>query len=164
MGSRAVVESLLACWRVQDVEMAMAHAADDIVYTLFISETALPFAGETRGKTNLRNVLYTILADFDYLQYEPTIVAVEDDVVRVQVQFTYHHRPSGGNLAGSKRMVMTVENDLITRIDEFHDARMVETFMRLAAQRTRDGKVQPPELPPASTQPATGTTRVEPSS
>ncbi len=110
MGSRAVVESLLACWRVQDVEMAMAHAADDIVYTLFISETALPFAGETRGKSNLRNVLYTILADFDYLQYEPAVVAVEDSVVRVQVQFTYHHRPSGQDLSGSKRLVMTVEN------------------------------------------------------
>ena len=163
MGSRAVVESLLAYWRVQDVEMAMAHAADNIVYKLFISETALPFAGETRGKANLRNVLYTILTDFDYLQYEPTIVAVEDDVVRVQVQFTYHHRPSGGNLAGSKRMVMTVKDGLITRIDEYHDARMVESFMRLAAERTRDGKVQPPELPSAGKVSARNT-RVEPSS
>lgn len=163
MESRAVVESMLAYWRVQDVEMAMAFAAEDIVYTLFISETALPFAGETRGKANLRNVLYTVLADFDYLQYEPTIVAVEDDIVRVQVRFTYHHRPSGGNLAGSKRLVMRIENGLIARIDEFHDARMVESFMRLAAQRTREGKIEPPELPPASRQPA-GPTRVEPSS
>jgi ketosteroid isomerase-like protein len=164
MESRAVVESLLACWRVQDVEMAMTHAADDIVYTLFISETALPFAGETRGKASLRNVLYTILSDFDYLQYDPAIVAVEDDIVRVQVQFTYHHRPSGGDLAGSKRMVMTVNDGLITRIDEYHDARMVESFMKLAAQRSRDGKVQPPELPAASKRPAASSTRVEPSS
>src|SRR5437764_11041519 len=90
MSSRATVASYLACWGVQDVEMALQHVDEDIVYALYVSETALPFGGETRGKGNARNILYDLLARFDYLKHEPTIVAVEGDVVRVQVQFLYH--------------------------------------------------------------------------
>jgi ketosteroid isomerase-like protein len=137
MSSRATVASYLACWSVQDVDMALQHFDDDIVCTLYVSEAALSFGGETRGKANVRNVLYGLLAQFDYLKHEPTIVAVEGDVVRVQVQFVYHHRDTGGNLAGSKRLVFTVKNDLIVRVEEFHDAAMVEAFMRLTADRAR---------------------------
>ena len=68
--------------------------------------------------------------------------------MRVQVQFVYHHRETGGNLSGSKRLVFTVKNDLIVRVEEFHDAAMVEAFMRLTAHRalTMDAP-SPPERP-----------------
>ena len=128
--------------------MTMEYTNENIVYALYISETALPYGGETRGKANIRNVLYAILAEFDYLMYEPTIVAVDGDVVRAQVQFIYHHRLTGENLSGSKRLVFTVRDGLIVRIEEFHDAGMVEAFMRLTAHRARTNDVPaPPELP-----------------
>ena len=159
MDNRAVVGSFLACWSVQDVEMTVAHVHEDFVYALYVSETALPYGGETRGKENVRAVLYAILADFDYLRYEPEIisvegdvvrVAVEGDVVRVAVAFTYHHRRTGEDLSGTKRMVFQLADGLITRIDEYHDAAKVEAFMRLAAQRTEADEVMaPPELPKA---------------
>jgi ketosteroid isomerase-like protein len=148
MDSRSLVAAFLARWRVQDVEMTLEYTNEDIVYALYISDTALPYGGETRGKANIRNVLYAILAEFDYLKYEPTIVAVDGDVVRAQVQFIYHHRLTGENLAGSKRLVFTVRDGLIVRIEEYHDAGMVEAFMRLTAHRTRTNDLPaPPELP-----------------
>ncbi|NJO21825.1 MAG: SnoaL-like domain-containing protein, partial [Sphingomonadales bacterium] len=130
MDNLAVVGSFLACWSVQDVEMTVAHVHDDFVYALYISETALPYGGETRGKDNVRAVLYAILAEFDYLCYDPEIVAVEGDVVRVAVTFVYHHRRTGENLSGTKRMVFKLADGVITRIDEYHDAAKVEAFMR----------------------------------
>lgn len=148
MDNRSLVAAFLAHWRVQDVEMTLAHTSEDIVYALYISEHALPYGGETSGKASIRNVLYAILAEFDYLKYDPTIVAVDDDVVRAQVQFTYHHRLTGENLAGSKRLVFTVRDGLVVRIEEYHDAGMVEAFMRLTAHRTRTNDLPPPpQLP-----------------
>lgn len=150
MDNRAVVESFLACWSVQDVELTIDHVHEDFVYALYISETALPYGGETRGKENVRAVLYAILAEFDYLRYEPEIVAVEGNVVRTSVAFVYHHRRTGENLSGTKRMVLRLKDGFITRIDEYHDAAKVEAFMRLAAQRTEADEVMaPPELPKA---------------
>ncbi|NJO33495.1 MAG: nuclear transport factor 2 family protein, partial [Rhodospirillales bacterium] len=110
----------------------------------------LPYGGETRGKDNVRAVLYAILAEFDYLRYDPEIVAVEGDVVRVAVTFVYHHRRTGEDLSGTKRMVFKLADGVITRIDEYHDAAKVEAFMRLAAQRTEADEVTaPPKLPKA---------------
>jgi ketosteroid isomerase-like protein len=153
MGNRAIVGSFLAYWSVQDVEMTVSHVHDDFVYALYISDTALPYGGETRGKDNVRAVLYAILADFDYLSYDPEIIAVEGDVVRTSVAFVYHHRRTGENLSGTKRMVFRLADGLITRIDEYHDAAKVEAFMRLAAQRTEADEVMaPPELPKARRQ------------
>lgn len=150
MDNRAVVESFLACWTVQDVELTIDHVHEDFVYALYISETALPYGGETRGKDNVRAVLYAILAEFDYLRYEPEIVAVEGNAVRTSVAFVYHHRRTGENLSGTKRMVFQLADGLVTRIDEYHDAAKVEAFMRLAAQRTEADEVTaPPELPKA---------------
>lgn len=150
MDNRAVVGSFLACWSVQDVEMTIAHVHDDFVYALYISETALPYGGETRGKDNVRAVLYAILAEFDYLRYEPEVISVEGDVVRVTVAFTYHHRRTGENLSGTKRFVIHLKDGLMARIDEYHDAAKVEAFMRLTAQRTEADEVMaPPELPKA---------------
>jgi ketosteroid isomerase-like protein len=146
--NRAIVESFLACWSVQDVEMTIAHVHDDLVYVLYISETALPYGGETRGKDNVRAVLYAILAEFDYLRYEPEIISVEGDAVRVAVAFVYHHRRTGENLSGTKRFVVHLKEGLINRIDEYHDAAKVEAFMRLTAQRTEADEVaSPPKLP-----------------
>lgn len=151
MDNRAIVVSFLRSWGVQDVEMTAAHAADDIVYALYISDQALPFGGETHGLEACRNVLYTILADFDYLKYEPVVLSVEDDVVRVQVSFIYHHRRTGGNLVGTKRMVFKLRDGLIVRIDEYHDAGLVEAFMRLTQHREAVNEVtKPPEIPNAA--------------
>jgi ketosteroid isomerase-like protein len=153
MDNRAVVGSFLACWSVQDVEMTVAHVHEDFVYALYVSDTALPYGGETRGKENVRAVLYAILAEFDYLRYDPEIISVEGDVVRVAVAFTYHHRRTGENLSGTKRMVFQLADGLVARIDEYHDAAKVEAFMRLAAQRTQADEVAPPpELPRARRQ------------
>ena len=70
MDNRSVVAAFLACWRVQDVETTLEYTNENIVYALYISETALPYGGETHGKANIRNVLYAILAEFDYLKYD----------------------------------------------------------------------------------------------
>lgn len=132
---RTLIDTALAYWSVQDVEQTLGLFSDDIVYQLYICQSALPFGGETRGKEAVRTMLYDILAQFDYVSYEPAILGVKDGVARIQTRYVMRHRASEEELSGSKRFVCTIKDGLITLIVEYHDAPLVEAFMRLANWR-----------------------------
>jgi ketosteroid isomerase-like protein len=135
MSNRAVVESFFASWGAQDVELTLAVCHDNIVYKLYVESDILPFGGEKRGKEACRDLLFSILADFDYLKYEPSILGVRGDTVRTQVRFTYQHRATGETLDGTRRLVFQIRDGLIVRVDGYHDARLVDAFMRLTQHR-----------------------------
>lgn len=132
MDSRAVIASFFACWRVQDLEMALVHVHPEIVYELHNGPDASPLAGVYRGIDRVRDLGYSVLAEFDYIRYEPTIVGVDGDIVRAQVIFGLRHRVSGHVIEGSQRSVFVVRDGLIRSIDVYEDALMVAAFMRLA--------------------------------
>ena len=132
MDSRSVVASFFAYWRVQDLDMAVAHGHPDVIYTIYNGSDALPFAGTYRGPEACRELGYTVLAEFDYLDYEPTIISVDGCIVRTHVFFRYRHRASGNVIDGSRRLVFEIRDGLIARIDSYEDAAKFEAFMRLA--------------------------------
>jgi ketosteroid isomerase-like protein len=132
---RKLIERALAFWSVQDVEQTLEAFSDDIVYQLYICQSALPFGGETRGKEAVRTMLFDILAQFDYVSYEPWILSVTAGVARIQTRYVMRHRASEEELAGSKRFVCTIKRGRITLIVEYHDAPLVKAFMELANWR-----------------------------
>ncbi|HWV81786.1 MAG TPA: nuclear transport factor 2 family protein [Hyphomicrobiaceae bacterium] len=153
MSSREVVEAFFAYWGVQDVEMASALFHEGIVYKLHVASADLPFGGVWRGREACRDTMFSILREFDYLRYEPNIVSVRGGVVRAQIRFAYQHRRTGGILEGTRRLVFRVKGDRIMRIDGYHDAQLVEAFMRLTKSRlASDQLVRPPVLPTRETQ------------
>jgi ketosteroid isomerase-like protein len=134
MDSRSVVASFFAYWRVQDLEMAVAQAHPDVVYTIHNGPDASPLAGVYRGPEACRDLGYAMLSEFDYLNYEPTIVAVEESIVRAQVNFRYRHRNTGNIIEGSRRLVFEIKDDLIYRLDSYEDTRRLEAFMRMSRE------------------------------
>jgi len=148
MDSGAVVRSYFAVWGAQDVELTVAHTHPAFVYKVHVNSTVLPFGAETRGHEAFRNLLFTILADFDFLKYEPTVVSVNGRLVRTHVAFKYLHRQSGETLEGTRRLVFTIRSGLILRIDGYHDAELVEAFVRLTQHRVAMNQVvRAPQLP-----------------
>lgn len=148
MSSREVVEAFLTFRVAQDVESACALLHNDIVYRLHVANSNLPFAGDLRGVDAARNALFSILEDFDYLRYEPTIISVRGNFVRAQISFKYCHRNTGGVLEGTRRLEFKVRGDKIAVIEGYHDAKLVETFMKLTAQRLANNQlVRLPVLP-----------------
>lgn len=149
MDARAVAAEVYNLWRAQDVESTFAYVAEDVVYALHFDEDLAPFAGVSHGREAMMAAFYAMIAEFDYLQYDPAIVGAEGDVVRVQIQFRFHHRRTGANLEGSMRSVMTVTDGQIVRCEEFLDRGLVESFMRLTRQReAANDIVTPPQIPP----------------
>ncbi len=148
MSSREVVEDFFAYWGAQDVELTTALFHEGIVYKLHVVSADLPFGGVWRGREACRDTMFSILQEFDYLRYEPTIVSVRGNVVRAQIRFAYQHRRTGGVLEGTRRLVFRVRGNRIVRIDGYHDAQLVEAFMRLTKFRlASDQLVNSPALP-----------------
>jgi len=148
MTSRTVVEIFFERWSVQDVEMSTALLHKNVCYKLHVSSNLVPFGGEWRGIEACRNALFSILEEFDYLRYEPTILSARGSVVRAQVRFKYQHRRTGGIIEGTRRLVFNVKDGLIVRINGYHDAQLVEAFMRLTEHRLATNQIaKPPQLP-----------------
>jgi ketosteroid isomerase-like protein len=148
MSSREVVETFFAYWGAQDVELATALFHDGIVYKLQVVSADMPFGGEWRGREACREAMFSLLEEFDYLRYEPTIVDVKGGSVRARVCFKYLHRRTGGILEGTRRLVFRVKGSRISRIDGYHDAQLVDAFMRLTKYRLASNQlVSSPTLP-----------------
>jgi ketosteroid isomerase-like protein len=148
MDTGAVVASFFARWGVQDIELTLALFHDSFVYKVHASRDVLPFSGETRGKEANRELMFTILADFDIPVYEPLFIRVTGNVARVHVRFVYWHRATGEVLEGTRRLVFIVRDGLILRIDGYHDDRLVAAFLRLTRHRMAMKQiVRAPALP-----------------
>lgn len=131
MDNVEIVESFFVCWSVQDVELAAMHYHPDIEYELHSTMRELPYVGVTRGRSAVRDLLFTVIKDFDYLKYESQINSAEGDIVRARVSFQYRHRESGEILEGTRRLVFQIKDGLIVRMDRYHDDQLVDAFIRL---------------------------------
>ena len=148
MNPREVVAAVLEVWRAQDVESTFAYVAEDVVYALHFDEELAPFAGVAHGREAMKAAFYELIKAFDYLEYEPVIMDVQGELVRIQTRHRYLHRRTGEEIAGTFRTIFTVRDGLIVRCEEYVDRGKVEAFMRLTRRREADNDiVQPPEIP-----------------
>jgi ketosteroid isomerase-like protein len=124
------VQTFLDRWA-DDPVGAMGMVSPRIVYTLNVDPGALLIGGETVGWDAVNAMMLAIRSVFDYLVYRPRVVSAEGNVVRSRIELILRHRASGELLMTQMRSVIIVEDNLIARVDEYVDAPMVETFMRL---------------------------------
>lgn len=131
--SYEVVHALLHQWASDPAGAMRTLVAPDVVYNLNVSREALPLGGETSGWEAVNEILLGIRKLFDYLVYKPRILTVEDNIVRARIELVLRHKPSGEIFTGQMRSVFTVRDGLIVRVEEYVDAPMVESFMRLVS-------------------------------
>jgi ketosteroid isomerase-like protein len=129
-----VTETLLGRWRDDPAGCMSAFVAPDVVYTLNVDPHALLLGGETRGWDAVNAKMLGIREVFDYLVFKPRIFAIRGNEVRARIDFLFRHKRSGELLSGQMRSVFQVRDGLIVRVDEYVDAPLIESFMRLFAQ------------------------------
>lgn len=113
--------------------------ARDIVYTLNVDPGTLMLGGEFTGWDTVNARMMGIREVFEYLIYIPRILGANGDQVRSQIELIFKHRASGELLIGSMRSVVTVRDGMIARVDEYVDAPLIESFMRLFAKGPPSG-------------------------
>ena len=95
MDNEAIVTSWIACWATEDVEMTLLHLHEHIIYKVHASSEVLPFGGEKRGRDDLRNLMFDVLANFDVLEYSLKFIRVVGNGARAHVRYIYRHRATG---------------------------------------------------------------------
>jgi ketosteroid isomerase-like protein len=111
-----------------------SFVATNVVYTLNVSPDALSLGGETCGWDAVNAKMMGIREVFDYLVFKPRIFGVRGNEVRTRIEFAFRHKRSGQLLSGHMRTVFQVQSGFIVRVDEYVDAPLVESFMRLFSQ------------------------------
>jgi ketosteroid isomerase-like protein len=131
-----------------DVTRAFTLAHDDVEFVLHLSQSAVPIGGVQRGKAGLVASLLQMGEMVDHLVWQPKSIVEVDGQVRVQLAFLYRSRASGQSIDGTCRMMFTLADGLITRIEEFHDRAKMEAFFQLFGPPPGDGGAQRDLAPP----------------
>jgi ketosteroid isomerase-like protein len=128
-----VTQAFLTRWADDPAGTMATMVAPDIVYTLNVTPEVMQLGGETIGWEAVNAKMMGIRDVFDYLVYKPRIFGVVGDRVRARIELILRHKTSGELLMGQMRTMVTVRDGQIARVDEYVDAPLIESFMRMFA-------------------------------
>lgn len=119
-----IVERMFAAFGNGDVDKFVATVSDDTVW-IYHGTQIIP-KGTYEGKEGARRFITNILNSTEIISFEPQQYIVEDNKVVVLGQEHQKVKNSGKELKQEWVQVYTVENDLITRMEEFATSDVVK--------------------------------------
>lgn len=122
--ARLIVERMFAAFGNGDVDKFVATVSDDTVW-IYHGTQIIP-KGTYEGKEGARRFITNILNSTEIISFEPQQYIVEDNKVVVLGQEHQKVKNSGKELKQEWVQVYTVENDLITRMEEFATSDVVK--------------------------------------
>lgn len=122
--ARLVVERMFAAFGNGDVDKFVATVSDDTVW-IYHGTQIIP-KGTYEDKEGARRFITNILNSTEIISFEPQQYIVEDNKVVVLGQEHQKVKSSGKELKQKWVQVYTVENDLITRMEEFATSDVVK--------------------------------------
>ena len=128
-----LLEAVYASWAAQDLEATLECFADEVVFLTHVSPKDVPYAGTSRGKTELRRQLQKIIDIFEFIEYRPVQIRRQRGAFHCQVRMQYRHRATGLTYEGSSRHVWRIRGGKITRFETFHDPERIRAFFELIA-------------------------------
>lgn len=135
---RTILTGFCRVWKNQDLAGALDFVHDNVVYAMFIPQEVVPFGGETLGKPAMADRMRMIIAQFETLRFEETIIKVDNDLGYARVAYAFRHKMTGETIEGFMRIVVRVQEGLIIDHKEYHDVEKVRAFMRLVAHVAAD--------------------------
>ena len=129
-------------WEAGDFDGFMSQLAEDIVYIVNVDGMQVPYAMSAVGKTDVQDRLQLLLDTFVVTTFAMESIVHEPDLSRSLVHGVYRHKATGEILDIKLRFRAWVENGLLTRIEEIHDARYIEAYERFVfhVQNTAQGR------------------------
>lgn len=122
--ARLVVERMFGAFGNGDVEKFIGTVSEDTVW-IYHGTQIIP-KGTYEGKEGARRFITNILNSTEIISFEPQQYIVEDNKVVVLGQEHQKVKSSGRELKQKWVQVYTVENDLITRMEEFATSDVVK--------------------------------------
>lgn len=115
--AKTVVEKMFNAFSAGDVDKFVATVSDDTVW-IYHGTQIIP-AGTFEKKEGVRTFFTNIMDRTEIINFEPTQYVVEGNMVVVLGQEYQRVKRSGRELKQKWVQIYTVENGLITRMEEF---------------------------------------------
>jgi ketosteroid isomerase-like protein len=128
-------------WEAGDFDGFMSYIDDDIIYIVNVDGIQVPYAMSAVGKHDVQDRLQLLLDTFVVVTFAVEQLVHEAEYSRSLVHGVYRHKQTGEVLDVRVRFHGWVENGVLTRLEEIHDARYIEAYERFvfhmmqAAQR-----------------------------
>lgn len=120
---KSVVERMFAAFAIADVDKFLETVSDDTVW-IYHGTQVIP-KGTYEGVDGARRFITGILENTDIINFEPREFITEGNKVVVLGHEHQRVKKSGKELKQQWVQVYTVENDLITRMEEFATSEVV---------------------------------------
>lgn len=121
--AKTVVENMFDAFSKGEVEKFVATVSSDTVW-LYHGTQIIP-KGVFEGKEGVRKFFNNILNNTEMIRFEPQQYIVEDNMVVVLGEEHQRVKKSGKELKQKWVQIYTVENELITRMEEFATSEVV---------------------------------------
>ena len=126
-----------AMFKNRNIQAILDICADTIEWTSLESEH-VPFSGTFHGKDGLADYFRKLDQAVEFLSFEPQTFIAEGDTVMVCGRLRGQVRANGATYDDKWVHVFTVENDKLTRMQQYHDTAAIEAaFMPTAASGTQ---------------------------
>lgn len=122
--AKSVVEKMFAAFGSGDVEKFVETVSNDTVW-IYHGTQIIP-KGTYEGKEGARTFISNILDNTEIISFEPQQYIVEENKVVVLGQEHQRVKNSGKELKQKWVQVYTVDNGLITRMEEFATSEVVK--------------------------------------
>ena len=121
--SRIVVDKMFEAFASGNVDEILKTVSDDTVW-IYHGTQVIP-KGEYKGKDGARQFFAGILNGTEIIKFQPEQYIVEGNMVVVLGNEHQKVKKSGKELKQKWVQVYTIENDLITRMEEFATSEIV---------------------------------------
>ena len=113
-----VVQEMLTAFGKGDMEALKKTLSDDTTW-VYHGVNGIPYNGTYQGKDGAVKFIMNIMANVDVLDFQVTKIVAEQNTVIVLGSEKQKIKRNSEVLAQKWVQVYTVENDLITRLDEY---------------------------------------------
>ena len=113
-----VVQEMLNAFGKGDMEALKRTLSDDTIW-IYHGTDGIPYNGTYKGKEGAVKFITNIVSNVDVLDFQVTKIVADQNTVIVLGSEKQKIKSNGEVLEQKWVQVYTVENDLITRLDEF---------------------------------------------
>ena len=113
-----VVQEMLTAFGKGDMEALKRTLSDDTIWVYHGTE-GIPYNGTYRGKEGAVKFIMNIMTNVDVLDFQVTKILADQNTVIVLGSEKQKIKSNGEVLEQKWVQIYTLENDLITRLDEF---------------------------------------------
>lgn len=125
----ALLRAVYTAYREKRLADVLVHLSDDFRFTLHLPAEALAGAGAAHDKASAARLFEGIIADYDFLRYEPGPIRVTGDTAGVQPRIHYRHKATGKEIETTLVHVWRIRGDKATALDEYVDIPGVASYL-----------------------------------